>query len=57
MYGNDELVQSSLDNDLGDATFVDTGSQVSTDLVILDKLDGIILLITVPVTLPSTDDA
>ena len=39
------LSKRSLNNDLGNTTFVDTGIQVSPDLVILDQLGSKIFLL------------
>ena len=38
MNGNDQFTQRSFNNNLGNTTFVDTGIQVSSDLVIFDQL-------------------
>jgi hypothetical protein len=52
----DQLVQGTLDNDLGDPAFVDTGIQVGSDLVILDQLGSIVFLAAIPIGFPTADD-
>ena len=57
MDGNDQLIQRTLNNDLGNASLVDTGIQVSPDLVVLDQFGSEILFASVPVAFPATDDS
>ena len=49
MDRHDQLVQRTLDNDLGDPSFIDTGIQVGSDLVVLDQLGSIVFLAAIPV--------
>jgi hypothetical protein len=56
MDGNDQLIQRTLDNDLGYPSLVDTRVQVCPDPVILDQLGRIIFFITIPVGFPTADD-
>src|SRR5690606_12564003 len=53
---NDQLAQRALDHDLRNATFIDTGVQVSPDLVVLDQFGSEVFLAAIPVGFPSTDD-
>ena len=57
MNGNDQLIKRALNNDLRDTTFVDTGIQVISDLVIFDLLFWIFRFACKPVAVPSTDDS
>ena len=56
MDRHDQLVQRALDNDLGDPSFIDTGVQVGSDLVVLDQLGSIVFLAAIPVGFPTADD-
>jgi hypothetical protein len=56
MDRHDQLVQRTLDNYLGDPSFIDTGIQVGSDLVVLDQLGSIVFLAAIPVGFPTTDD-
>src|SRR5258708_30159216 len=52
----DQFIVRILDNDLRDPSLIDTGIQVSSDLVILDQLGSIIFFAAIPVGFPTTDD-
>jgi len=56
MDGNDEFVQCTLDDDLGNTALVDTGIEVTADLVVFDEFAGIVFFATIPIALPSADD-
>src|SRR5258708_1147475 len=56
MDRHDQLIQRTFNNDLGNSTFIDTGIQVSPDLIVLDQLEGIIFFAAVPVGFPTSDD-
>jgi hypothetical protein len=53
---HDQLVQRTLDNDLGNPTLIDTGIQVGPDLVVLDQLEGIVFFAAIPVGFPTAND-
>ena len=56
MDGYNQFIEGTFDNDFRNATLVDTGIQVGTDLVVLDQSVGLYFLVAVPVTVPTTDD-
>jgi len=57
MDGDDKLIESALNYNFCNAPLVDTGVEITTDPGVFDQLLSIIFLASVPVTLPSADDA
>jgi hypothetical protein len=53
---HNQLVQRTLDDDLGNPTLIDTGKQVGPDLVVLDQLGSIVFLAAIPVGFPTAND-
>jgi len=45
MDRNDQFIKRTLDNDLSDATLVDTGVQIIPDLVVFDQFFRIFVLL------------
>ena len=57
MYGNDELVKRSFNNDFRNTAFINTGIKIGSDAIILNQFFRIIPLVSVPVTFPAADNS
>jgi hypothetical protein len=53
---HDQLVQRTLNDDLGNPAFIDTGIQVGPDLVVFDQLGSIVFFAAIPVGFPTAND-
>jgi hypothetical protein len=57
MYGNNQLIEGALNYDFGNPSFIDTCIQIIPDLIVFNQLVGIVLFVSIPVAVPSTDDS
>ena len=57
MDGYNELVESTLNHDLGDPALVDTRIEIGSDFIVFYQFDRIISFITELVRLPAPDNS